>query len=179
MANDPFYRTWGARVVFFGLSFLLILIPLTPIDLSPTNWPRPDILFAVTFVVVLRRPDIAVFWLVALIFLFADILRSDPIGLWAAISLMGVEFARDNRVSIRENLFIGEWTSFVAIFTLCLIVKSVIETLFLIPKMGIINGMILIGVTTILYPITLLIVKYGFRIRRPRASDFDQGIQSL
>jgi rod shape-determining protein MreD len=179
MANDPLYRIWITRLLFTISVFILILLPMAPIDLAPLTWPRPDLVYCVFFAVVLRRPDMAPYWLVGFIFLMVDLLRMQPIGLWAGVALVGLEVARNSRRSIQENLFIGEWIWLAFSYTLCCFLVFLIEKVFFVPTKGIQDVLLTIGFTTLAYPLVLLVITQVFRIRHPKSTDFEGGIQSL
>ena len=96
-------------LAYVGLMCLLLLVNLMPNEFWPRKFPGPDLMVAVTFVWLLRRPRQVPPTLIAVVFFVADILLMRPLGLWAALMVIAAEFLRSKRASILERAFIAEW----------------------------------------------------------------------
>ncbi|MCX8955699.1 rod shape-determining protein MreD, partial [Ruegeria sp. NA] len=70
-----------------------------------------DVLIALTFAWVLRRPDYVPTVLVALVMLMADFLLQRPPGLLAAPTVVGSAYLRSAALGMRDAGFAGEWMS--------------------------------------------------------------------
>ena len=91
MAEGVAARIWGMRGMFLALALVLIFIKLLPLDFQPRVWAGPDLLVALTFAWVLRRPEFVPALTVGLVFLLADLLFLRPPGLFAALMVLGTQ----------------------------------------------------------------------------------------
>ena len=88
-----------------GILFLRLL-PLSP---GRVPWPGPDLLLCLTFAWVLRRPEQVPTLIIATVILIEDLLVMRPLGLWAAMVVIGTEAARTREARWREQPFVVEW----------------------------------------------------------------------
>ncbi|MEM1236767.1 MAG: rod shape-determining protein MreD [Pseudomonadota bacterium] len=100
---------WTMRAAYLGLSVIVIFVQLLPLETTPRGWVGPDLLLALTFVWVARRPDLAPIWAVAAIFLLSDLLLQRPPGLWSACVVIATEVLRARTSDLREIGFAVEW----------------------------------------------------------------------
>ncbi|MEL6913763.1 MAG: rod shape-determining protein MreD [Pseudomonadota bacterium] len=108
---------WLMRGVFAVLTLVLLVVQLLPLGLLPAGWVGPDLVFAFALVWVARRPDFAPVWLLAGLFLLADLLLQRPPGLWAAMALLATEALRARAQDLRDMVFAGEWAIVAVILT--------------------------------------------------------------
>ena len=100
---------WSMRAVYFGIGLLMLFLQLLPLETSPRGWVGPDLLLALTFVWVARRPDLVPIWAVAAMFLLSDLLLQRPPGLWSACVVIASEVLRARTSDLREIAFPLEW----------------------------------------------------------------------
>lgn len=113
MLDPVSLRIWSNRGLFVALIGFLVFARMLPLDTSATGLPGPDLILALTFAWVLRRPSYVPALLIVVVFLFCDLLFGQPPGLWAMLVLIASEFLRARQGLSRELPFPLEW-AFVA-----------------------------------------------------------------
>lgn len=109
MVDPRTVRRWAHRAGFLIIVGVSIFLYILPLSSGTGHWPGPDIILAVSFAWVLRRPDFLPVWLAAPVFLMSDVIFMRPPGLWAAISIVGLEFLRRREPTSRDMPFLVEW----------------------------------------------------------------------
>lgn len=121
-------------LVLFVLLFLAILfVRLLPLNPGRIGWPGPDMAICLTLAWVLRRPDLAPAVIVAALFLLEDILLLRPLGLWAAIVVLGTEAARKREQRWRELPFMIEWLRVATLMAMMMLANRFALALFFLP----------------------------------------------
>ena len=100
---------WTMRAIFVGLTVIVLLAHLLPLETQPRRWVGPDILFALALAWTIRRPDLVPVLLVAAVFVLADFLLQRPPGLFAALVVVATELARLRHADLRDAIFVAEW----------------------------------------------------------------------
>ena len=121
------------RAVYAGLMLLILVLRLLPIHPGRPVWPGPDLMLALSFAWVLRRPDQVPVLLIAAAFLVEGVLTLRPFGLWAAIVVMGTEAARLREARWREAPFMVEWLRVSLLMAGMMLGYRVVMALFLLP----------------------------------------------
>lgn len=97
----------GAAYALIACAILFLrLLPLSP---GRVPWPGPDLILCLTLAWVLRRPEQVPALIIAAVILVEDLLVMRPIGLWAAMVVIGTEAARTREARWREQPFVVEW----------------------------------------------------------------------
>ena len=109
--DRPASYNWAMRGLYVALAFVVLFMHLLPLDAQPDRWPFPDVLVALTFAWVLRRPDYVPTLLVAFVMLMADLLLQRPPGLLAALVVFGTAYLRSAAPGMKDTGFVGEWMS--------------------------------------------------------------------
>ncbi len=164
-ANSPLLKS----LMFLGLTTLLILLQLLPLELQADALIWPDLLFALTAAWVLRRPDSTPVLLIVAIFLMADFILSRPPGLWCFMVLMATEFLRIQSRGHHDRPFLFEWVTFAILFGLMLLLQSLILSLSLVPNPPAGRMLFQYAITTGLYPLIAFTLYGVLRIRAPEA----------
>lgn len=159
-------RLWLGRLVVLGVAAAILFIALVPLGFTPRFLPRPDILLCLSFAVALRRPEFLPVWLLAAIFLLADILLLRPPGLWTAIVILAIEFARNQEYRFREAVFPFEWLFVAGIMFLAMLANRLVLTMVFLPVPGFGSEMLYFVVTALVYPIVVAFVSVVLRIRK-------------
>lgn len=117
--------------VLLGLAILFVrLLPLTP---GAAAWPGPDVLLCLTLAWVLRRPGQVPVLVIAALFMVENLLLLRPLGLWAAIVMLGTEAARLRAGRWREHAFLFEWLRVAILILGMLMADRIVQAAFFVP----------------------------------------------
>ena len=169
MADRLIPRAWWMRLAFVLIAGLILFAALLPLGPGTGRLPGPDILTALAFAWVLRRPDYVPVWILAAVLFLADILTMRPPGLWAALALIGVEGARTRTGPWPDMPFLLEWTVVGLILTLMTVANAALTAVFFLDQPPVLHTAIRLAATLCFYPLVVLITDSVFRIKR--ASD--------
>ncbi|MCQ0970087.1 rod shape-determining protein MreD [Paracoccus sp. TK19116] len=160
-------RIWIGTFVFAGLFFMLLFMRLLPLTTGFVGWPGPDLGLCLTFAWLVRRPDHIPALLIAGLFLIEDIALYRPIGLWAAIVLLGSEAVRARESRWREAPFLVEWLRVSVLFGLMMLGYRFVAAIMLLP-LAALGQVILQYLATILaYPLVVLGARWLVGLSRP------------
>ena len=171
---DPItLRAWILRALFVGLALMVFFFQFLPINLLPSGWPGPDLVALLAFAWVLRRPEFLPLPSVVAVFLASDLLFIRPPGLWTALMVMGVEFLRARRQISHEQPFLTEWAVVAVVYLVQVTAYYSIRALTFVdlPDMA----PVAIGTvgTLILYPLVVVLCRYGLGVRQMTPSEAD------
>ena len=76
----PNVRVWRHQFVYGFVCGVLILSQLIAFDFFKGQGHSGDVMLALTFALVIRKPSYTPIWLVACAFFFADIMLNRPLG---------------------------------------------------------------------------------------------------
>lgn len=152
MIDPVLAHRWGFRLAYLGLAALFYLLRILPLDTTPEGWPGPDLMLALTFAWVLRRPDYVPALLIATLFLLEDMLCQRPPGLWAAIVLMGSEFLRGRIALLRGRPFLAEWAMVAGVMAAMMVVQRLALALVMVPQAGVGQEAVRLLATLLFYP---------------------------
>jgi len=164
---------WIYGAAYFGLMMVTMMFYLIPIDLGPNGLPGPDLLICITFVWVLRRPHFVPTPLIALVFLIADMLMMRPLGLWAALVVMGVEFLRAREAVTREQPFPMEWAMVSGVMLAIIIANRLFLMIFAVGQTGLGLSLLQFLATVVAYPVIVLASRILFGVGKMMPSDTD------
>ena len=119
MVMDPSMRILRLRVTYLLIVMLLVLFQTMPIHTSTDQFAMPDIPLLITFVWVMRRPDVMNPVIITMAFLFADMILYRPPGLWALIALCASMFLRLRTIYFKEVIFFYEWLMIAIVIIIC------------------------------------------------------------
>lgn len=171
MVDPVLARRWSFRLGFVALAGLLLLLRLLPLDIAPGGWPGPDLLLALTFAWVLRRPDFVPAALIAMVFLLDDMLSQRPPGLWAALVLLGSEFLRGRIALLRGQPFLAEWAMVAGVALVMVLAGRLVLALAMVPQAALGPEIMRLLLTVLVYPpvagLSRLVFDRGPEARRP------------
>ncbi|MEL7280511.1 MAG: rod shape-determining protein MreD [Pseudomonadota bacterium] len=173
MAERSATYVWSMRVIYLGLCGLVIFVHLLPLEPVSRFWVAPDLMIAVTFAWVLRRPDYAPLVLIAGVFLLADFLFHRPPGLWAALVLIGSQTLRAKAPDLRDLTFPMEWLSVATTLIAITIGYRIILTLLLVDTPPLSLSLIQVLTTLVAYPLVVLASQTIFRVRKIAPGELD------
>ncbi|GGG81291.1 hypothetical protein GCM10011415_33500 [Salipiger pallidus] len=179
MADRRPARVWAMRAAFCGLAVLVMFYHLLPLDMMPPLYAGPDLLTAMCFAWVLRRPDYVPALLVAAVMLLADILFQRPPGLWSALVLLATEFLKSRDRRDRESTFVLEWIAVATTLATITILYRLALALLIVPTGSSFLSLMRYAMTVICYPLVVIVSQYLLGVRRLAPGDFDHSGKRL
>ena len=166
-------RPWIMRSLYVFVCMVLIFIQLLPLDTVPKVWAAPELILAVTFAWVLRRPEFVPPFLIALLFLLADLLLQRPPGLWAALVLLGSETLRSRAPGLRDLTFPVEWLTVATTLVIMTLGYRLILGLTVVDQAPLGLSLIQLVMTLLAYPIVVFVTQAIFGVRKLAPGDVD------
>lgn len=173
MAERLVRHHWPMRAVYLGLILLLVFLHLLPLDTVPRAWAGPDLMLALTFVWVLRRPDFVPPLLIAAVFLLADFLFQRPPGLWAAIVLVACGTLRARAAVLRDQTFPLEWLSVATSLVAMTLGYRIILAILLIDQAPLGLSLMQLLATLAVYPFVVFLSQALLGVRKLAPGDID------
>jgi rod shape-determining protein MreD len=161
------------RMLFGVLCLLLIFLHLLPLQLLPRGWAGPDVMLALTFAWVLRRPDFVPPLLIAGLFLLTDLLFQRPPGLWAALVLLGSQTLRAREPGLRDLTFAVEWVSVATTLVAMTLGYRIILAILMVDQAPLGLSLMQLVLTLMVYPVVALISHTAFGVRKIAPGDID------
>lgn len=189
MAEVAARRVWFHRTMFvvvFLVLMLLALLPLTEyrsvtlnllglnLSIPPGSWAPPDFLLAVTCAWVVRRPDFVPVWVVAGMFLLADLIFLRPPGLWAACVVAGTEFLRSRAGGLRASNFTAEWLTVAILIIVVVVGYRMLLLAAVTPPPPLHLVLIQMVLTVAIYPVVAGLSHLFFGVRRVAPGEVDR-----
>lgn len=163
----------GGSLLFSFCFFILLFIRLLPLNAGFTGWPGPDLALCLVLAWVLRRPDRLPALVIAVLFLFEDVMLMRPLGLWTAVVLAGTEAARLREGSWREQSFMVEWLRVSILIGLMMLGYRIAQVLFLLPVPALGQVILQFIATVAAYPLVVLAARWLVGLRRISPADAD------
>lgn len=173
MGDNIALHKWAMRAIYLGLALLVIFFSLLPLQTLPRGWAGPEIIVAITFAWVLRRPEFVPPWLVAAVLLLADLMFHRPPGLWAALVLVGAETLRARHVGLRDMTFAVEWVSVVTTLVAITLGYRVVLAVLMVDQAPLGLSLMQMVMTLFIYPVVVLLSQTVLRVRKPTPGDID------
>lgn len=173
MAERSVTYLWSMRALFLTLCGLIMFLHLLPLEPVSRLWAAPDLMIALTFAWVLRRPEFAPLVLIACVFLLADFLLQRPPGLWSALILIGSQTLRSKALDLRDLTFSMEWLSVASTLVVITISYRIILTLLMVDTPPLSLSLIQLLMTLLAYPLVVLASQTIFRVRKIAPGEID------
>ncbi len=164
-------RLWTLRAIFVALCICAIFWRLLPLQMVPSRWAGPDMIVALCFAWVLRRPEYAPPLLIAAVMLLADLLFQRPPGLWAALIVMGAQTLKSRAPGLRDLSFLPEWLTVAGVLIVLTLSYRLILAVLLVPQAPLGLSLIELLSTLIAYPVVALFSALVFGVRKVRPGD--------
>lgn len=171
--TNPITRIWVARILFIVLSLCIIFADLLPLNTMPRSWAPPDLMLALTFVWVVRRPSFVPITLIAAIFLLADLIYLRPPGLWAAIVVVGSELLRSRAAALRNVTLPLEWATVAGVMLGAMAVNRVVLAGTVVDQAPLVLTLIQLVLTILVYPLVVAASHYLFGVRKSAPGQVD------
>lgn len=172
-------KVWRYRVLLLVLVSLVAFVLLLPLGSRAGGIPGPDVVLLIVFAWIIMRPDFVPLVLAAGIFLAADLLFMRPIGLWAALSVIGAEFIRSRRIQLRDATFLFEWLLVVTVIAAMTLVNGLVLSLLAVEQPNLGLTLIRLIFTAITYPVVVILAGRAFGVRRLSSTELDRMGQRL
>ena len=162
------------RAIFVAIAVALAFAQLLPLHPGPGRVPGPDVLVLIAFSWVVMRPEFVPVWLLAAVFLVADILFMRPPGLWTALVIVGSEFLRVRSFALRDASFFVEWLLVAGVIFGMTLANTVVLTLFMVeqPTLGL--TLIRLIATIMAYPLIVILAGRAFGLRKIAPGEVDK-----
>lgn len=171
MVDPVLTRLWGRRALYAAVMVLMILTGLIPNLRATTPWPGPDLMLALTLCWLLRKPAQVPTLLIGAVFLLADFLEQQPLGVHTAMVVAVTEFVRSRGVRPSELTLLTDWA--VAAFAIAAVMvgERIVLTATLVPTVG--PGMVTLRLlaTVLAYPLVVWAARVLLRVQPPRPGD--------
>lgn len=156
------------QALYVALFLAILFWRLLPLAPGRVIWPGPDLGLCLTLIWVLRRPEQVPVLTIAALYLIEDILLLRPIGLGAAIVVLGTEAARKREQHWRELPFMVEWLRVTMLLALMMLADRFLLTLFFLtpPPLG--QAMLQFIATIAAYPVLAALA--GWALGLPRST---------
>ena len=128
---------------------------------------------AITLLWITRRPDYVPVFVIAGIFLLADLLFQRPPGLWTALVVILTEMFRTRTARLRDLPLLLEWgTVAVGIVAITLINRAVLMVA-MSPQQPLALTLIEMIMTIAFFPVVIAIAQFVFGVTRPALGEVD------
>ncbi|MEM1429419.1 MAG: rod shape-determining protein MreD [Pseudomonadota bacterium] len=173
MVDPVTARTWGYRSVFVALFAALALGRMMPSGGSTGGLPGPDLILALTFAWVLRRPGYVPAWLIVLLFLPLDLLTYQPPGLGALAVLLATEFLRARQDLARTLPLSMEWALVTAVLIVMVAGQQLVMALLFVERPPLGLDLVRALFTAAIYPLAVGATAYLCKVRRASPGEVD------
>ncbi len=157
------------QALYVALFLAILFWRLLPLAPGRVFWPGPDLGLCLTLLWVLRRPEQVPVPTIAALYLAEDILLMRPLGLAAALTVLGTEAARKREPHWRELPFMVEWLRVAMLLALMMLANRFLLTMFFQtpPPLG--QAMLQFIATTAAYPLVAGLGAWLLGLTRSRA----------
>lgn len=166
MADLTGLRRWQLRALFVLIGAVVYFVQLLPLKTGPGTWPWPDLVLLVGLCWVLRRSEVMPLWLFTIMVLLGDILLMRPLGLWAAASVIALEFLRTREPTSRDMPLGVEWAMVAAVLVLMYLGTVLTLVIFVANRPPLNLLAIEFLMTVFAYPLVVLATRHGLRLRK-------------
>ncbi|NNE88036.1 MAG: rod shape-determining protein MreD [Silicimonas sp.] len=172
-------KIWGYRLLLVLMVSVVAFVLLLPLGSRAGGIPGPDVVLLIVFAWIIMRPDYVPLLLAAATFLAADFLFMRPIGLWAALSLIGAEFLRSRRLQLRDASFLFEWLLVVTVIAVMTLVNALVLSMVAVEQPSLGLTLIRLIFTAATYPIVVILAGRAFGVKKLSSADLDRIGQRL
>ncbi|PKP84314.1 MAG: rod shape-determining protein MreD [Alphaproteobacteria bacterium HGW-Alphaproteobacteria-2] len=159
-------RIWAYRGLYALLCGTIVLALLLPVELFRAVLPWPDLMLALTFAWLLRRPAYVPPLLIAVVFLLADLLLQRPPGLHSLAVLLATEFLRARVLAVRDRRFGYEWALAGGTMLALMFAERVLAAVVFAGSPPLSGVAVQLGLTILAYPAVVLFSNLIFRVTK-------------
>lgn len=173
MAENAVLHMWVMRLTYLGLGLFVMFFSLLPLQTLPQGWAGPDVIVALTFAWVLRRPEYVPPLLVAAVILLGDLMFHRPPGLWAALVVIAAETLRARHIGLRDLTFAVEWVSVATTLVVMTLAYRTVLAVLLVDQAPLGLSLIQLLMTLLAYPVVVVVSQTLFGVRKLAPGDID------
>jgi rod shape-determining protein MreD len=144
------------RALFAGLCMAVMFWRLLPLSTVPPGWAGPDLIAALAFAWVLRRPEYAPALLIGAVVLLADLMFQRPPGLWAALVVLGSEALKARAPGLRDLGFGSEWVTVAVTGAAIFLGYRLTLAVLLVPQAPLGLSLMQMAMTVLCYPLVVM-----------------------
>ncbi|MEZ5685654.1 MAG: rod shape-determining protein MreD [Paracoccaceae bacterium] len=171
---DPATRSRALhRALYLGLAALVMFLRLLPVNGGANSFPGPDMMLALTFAWLMRRPDYVPAPLIVLAYVFEDMMFLRPLGLWPLIVLLASEWLRRREESLRDLPFLFEIGVIGAIWMAMLVLNRLVLQITFVPPPPLGLELLRMLATLAIYPVVVAFSRLAFGLRRAAPGEVD------
>lgn len=171
MAERSYLHLWLMRALFVGLCLSVIFWRILPLGTLPRGWVGPDLIAALCFAWVLRRPEYAPALLIATLVLLADLMFQRPPGLLAALIVLGCEALKSRASGLRDRAFGAEWLVVGMVAGATFLSYRLILAILMVPQAPLGLSFMQLAMTVLCYPLVVMGSALITGVRKSRPSD--------
>lgn len=172
-------KIWSYRILLVVIVSVVAFVLLLPLDSRAGGIPGPDVVLLIVFAWIIMRPEFVPLLFAAAIFLAADLLFMRPIGLWAALSVIGAEFIRSRRLQLRDATFFFEWLLVVTVIAAMTLVNALVLSMLAVEQPNLGLTLIRLIFTAVSYPVVVILAGRAFGVRKLSSAELDRMGQRL
>ena len=164
---EPKRGNWIFSIGFVALSVTLIFFAALPLGLTPAGLTGPDLLLAMSMAWIIRRPETVPVWVIAAVFLFADLLMMRAPGLVTAAVVLASEYLKSREDLTVEVPFALEWSVAGSMIASVMVGTTAMLALFGVPAPSLGAILFKVVVTILVYPFVVLVLRFLVGLSRP------------
>ncbi|MFN4058086.1 MAG: rod shape-determining protein MreD [Roseinatronobacter sp.] len=145
----------------------------TPSLFNTGLWFGPDWMLCLTLAWVVRRPDLLPAPIIAVYFLFEDLLLHRPPGLGALVVLLGTEFLRTRVHILRGAGFWLEYVTIAVIMVVSFLLYRLLLAIVIVPLPSLDLSFFQLAGNLAVYPVVVAVVHWVLRVRKPATGEVD------
>ena len=155
------------------IALALMFVQMLPLGSGVGELPGPDVMLLLAFSWVLWRPDYVPVWLIAGLFLLADILLMRPPGLWAGLVVVATEYLRNRSQAMRDATFLLDWLVVAGVTTGVFLFNAFVLTIFAVERAPLGLTLVQLVATVAVYPLVVALGGRAFGLRRLAQGEVD------
>lgn len=166
MIQRPTRQIVSGTALFLMCELGLLFLRLLPLSGGYSGWPGPDLGLCLLMAWLLRRPDQLAAPVIAGFYMLEDVMLLRPLGLWAALVLLGTEAARSREYRWRDQPFMIEWLRVSMLIGTMMLANRLILMLALLPVASLGQVILHYLATVASYPAVVLAARWLIGLRR-------------
>ncbi|MGR3484123.1 MAG: rod shape-determining protein MreD [Paracoccaceae bacterium] len=163
-------RAWRGRALVALGAVAVIFAHMLPLSTVPPAWAPPDVLLSAALALSVHRPAAVPIWLIAAIFLAADVALGRPIGLGAALAVLGCEALRRRATRLRTGSWVAEWIYAAIAIVLIAVAGRVALTIVIVPQPPMALTVSAAALTLLVHPVVIALLRLPAYRREGRAA---------
>ena len=150
---------------FFLLGLIAIILPMAPVNLTPTIVPMPDLFFCFIMAWHLRDPKSSPLALIIGLTLLMDIFNFRPIGLWPLLMIIISNLIHINRRLFFYSNIIKELLFFSMVFFSAMMCEFIFLFIMFLPTKSFSMYAQEVIITSLTYPFIILFLHFFCRLK--------------